>query len=132
MADETGLTLEHLRDWLERYFQAWVSNDPGQVEGLFSPDATYWTDPFEEPQRGVTAIVAAWVAGVQHDVEYAFEPLAVTGKVGIAHWRVTSRRPGSDTRDVRDGVLVLTFAANGRCVEHREWMSHRRLPASAP
>jgi hypothetical protein len=51
--------------------------------------------------------------------------LAIANDVGIAHWRVSSRRPGADVRDEFDGVLVITFAPDGRCREHREWFSHR-------
>jgi ketosteroid isomerase-like protein len=119
------VTVEQFRDWLERYFEAWVSNDPDAVEALFTPDAVYWTGPFDEPRIGVEEIVAAWVGGPQDEVDYSYEPLAVADGVGIAHWRVRSRRPGASVRDEYDGVLVITFAIDGRCSEHREWFSHR-------
>jgi ketosteroid isomerase-like protein len=38
--------------WLRRYFEAWVSNDPGDVEALFAEDALYWVGPFREPWVG--------------------------------------------------------------------------------
>ena len=120
-----GVTIEAFRDWLERYFEAWVSNDPGDVEALFTRDAVYWTGPFAEPRIGVEDIVAAWLGGPQEEVEYAYEPLAVEGELGIAHWRVVSRRDGAKERDEYDGILAITFAPDGRCVEHREWFSHR-------
>jgi ketosteroid isomerase-like protein len=119
------VTVDDFRDWLERYFEAWVSNDPAAVEALFAPDAVYWTGPFDEPRIGVEAIVEAWVGGPQEEVDYAYEPLAVEGDVGIAQWRVRSRRSGATERDEYDGILVITFAREGRCVEHREWFSHR-------
>jgi SnoaL-like protein len=120
-----GVTIEAFRDWLERYFEAWVSNDPDDVESLFTHDAVYWTGPFAEPRVGVADIVAAWVGGPQEEVEYAYEPLAVEGELAIAHWRVVSRRDGAKERDEYDGILAITFAPDGRCVEHREWFSHR-------
>ena len=119
------MSLEQFRDWLERYFEAWVSNDPEAVEALFTRDAVYWTGPFKEPRVGVENIVAAWVGGPQEEVDYTYEPLAVEGDLGIAHWRVVSRRPGAKERDEYDGILAITFAPDGRCVEHREWFSHR-------
>jgi ketosteroid isomerase-like protein len=36
-------------DWLRRYFDAWVSNDPVDVAALFTEDALYWVGPFREP-----------------------------------------------------------------------------------
>jgi hypothetical protein len=119
------VTIESFRAWLQRYFEAWVSNEPGEVEALFTGDAVYWTGPFAEPRVGVDAIVEAWIGGPQEEVDYAYEPLAVEGDVGIAHWKVASRRPGAEERDEYDGILLITFAADGRCREHREWFSHR-------
>ena len=105
-----------------------VSNDGEADEALFTRDAVYWTDPFKDPRHGIDEIVEAWVSGPQEEVEYAFEPLAIAGDRGIAHWRVSSRSPGADVRDQWDGVLLLSFARDGRCTEHREWLSHRQAP----
>lgn len=125
------MTLGQLHDWLDRYFRAWVSNERAEVEALFTPDAVYWTDPFQHPREGIEEIVEAWVGGPQEEVEYAFEPLAMSEDVGVAHWRVRSRSPGAPARDEWDGVLVLRFAPDARCAEHREWLSHRRVPLTA-
>jgi len=122
-----GTTIETFRDWLERYFRAWVSNDPEDVAALFTEDAVYWVDPFREPRRGRDEIVRAWVSGPQDDVSYAYEPLGVTGDSGVAHWAVSSRTPGEPGKTELDGILLITFAGDGRCREHREWFSSRRL-----
>jgi hypothetical protein len=82
----------------------------------------------QEPRRGRETIVKSWTEGrPQEDVDYAYEPLAVSGAVGIAHWKVRSRLPDKGTRFEIDGILVINFAADGRCREHREWYSHREL-----
>jgi ketosteroid isomerase-like protein len=122
-----AVRLESFGGWLDGYFQAWASNDPEDVAALFTEDAVYWFDPFREPRRGREEIVSAWVGGLQEDVEYAYEPLAVSGDVGVAHWRVSSRSPRSTVRNEWDGILQITFAPDGRCREHREWYSHREL-----
>jgi hypothetical protein len=83
------MDLEGFGAWLERYFQAWVSNQPADVAALFTEDADYWVGPFAEPRTGRDAIVEWWVSGVQMDVRYAYEPLAVNGDTGVAHWNVT-------------------------------------------
>jgi ketosteroid isomerase-like protein len=121
--------IDAFRDWLERYFQAWVSNDAADVAALFTEDAVYRFDALQEPRRGGATIVKSWTEGrPQEDVDYAYEPLAVSGDVGIAHWKVRSRLPDKGTRFEIDGILVISFAADGRCREHREWYSHRELP----
>lgn len=114
-------------DWLARYFRAWASNDPADVGALFAEDAEYFTGPFSVPQQGRAAIVERWTGGVQMDVRASFEPLAVNGDVGVAHWNVRSRTVAGSLREW-DGMLVITFDAGGRCREHREWYSVRDLP----
>ncbi len=114
-------------DWLRRYFEAWVSNDPGDVAPLFSEDALYWVGPFREPWVGREQIVARWTAGTQEDVRTAFDVVAVEGDTGVAHWNVSSRTGDDRGRKERDGVLVIEFGPDDRCREHREWFSQRDL-----
>jgi hypothetical protein len=113
-------------DWLRRYFDAWVSNDAGDVGALFTDDAVYWVGPFREPWLGRDQIVDRWTSGEQEDVRTAFDVITVEGETGVAHWNVTAGPVGGD-RSEWDGVLVIAFAADGRCREHREWFSRREL-----
>jgi ketosteroid isomerase-like protein len=123
-----GVDLDDLRTWLDRYFAAWRSNDPAQVEALFAPDAVYSYGPFRDEARGRDEIVRRWVqGGAQPDLRCAFEPLAVEGDRGVAHWRVSF--DDGDGRSELDGILVLDFDDEGRCVLHREWYDHRRTPS---
>jgi hypothetical protein len=121
------MDIDGFTNWLDRYFRAWASNDPADVGALFAEDAAYSTGPFAEPQRGRATIVERWTSGVQMDVRSSFEPLAVNGDVGAAHWNVRSRSVAGSLREW-DGILVITFDANGKCREHREWYSVRDLP----
>ena len=114
-------------DWLRRYFEAWVSNDPSDVAPLFAEDALYWVGPFREPWVGREQIVARWTVGTQEDVRTAFDVVAVEGDTGVAHWNVSSRTGDDRGRKEWDGVLVIEFGPNGRCREHREWFSQRDL-----
>ena len=110
-------------DWLRRYFDAWVSNDPDEVGGLFTEDAIYWVGPFREPWIGRDQIVERWTSGPQEDVRTAFQVLAVEGDTGVAHGNVVARAAGRPFE--WDGILVIRFAVDGRCHEHREWFSTR-------
>lgn len=115
--------------WLDAYFAAWISNEPGDVEALFDEDATYSVGPFAEAWRGREEIVRRWTGGAQVDVEYAYEILAVEGDTGLAHWNVKARAKGEPSRGEWDGILLITFTQGGRCLDHREWLAHRELPA---
>ena len=122
------MDLDELRSWLERYFAAWRSNDPAEVEGLFAPEAVYSYGPFRDEARGRGEIVRRWVeGGVQPGLRTVFEPLAVEGRRGVAHWQVSF--DDEDGRTEVDGILVLDFDGQGRCVLHREWYDTRHLPS---
>jgi uncharacterized protein (TIGR02246 family) len=114
--------------WLADYFDAWVSNDPADVAALFSEDASYWVGPYAEPWVGREAIVAAWTSGIRVDVEPVSEVLAIDGDLVVAHWNVKATDPSTGTRSEMDGVLLLRFAPDGRCRDHREWFARRELP----
>jgi uncharacterized protein (TIGR02246 family) len=113
------------RAWLDRYFAAWVSNDPEDVAALFTEDAVYAVSPFAEPWVGRDEIVRRWTDGRQEDIVHDSEVLAVDGDVVVAHWHVRARNAGGPAVREWDGLLLLRFAADGRCAEHREWYAAR-------
>jgi ketosteroid isomerase-like protein len=114
--------------WLERYFAAWRSNDPAEVEALFAEDAVYVYGPFSGSATGRPAIVRSWVeGGVQPGLETWFEVLAVEGERGVANWRA-SFDAEDDLRVTLDGVLVCDFDEQGRCTLHREWFGRHEGP----
>ena len=114
--------------WLERYFAAWTSNDPDDVAALFAPDAVYSYGPFRDEARGQQEIVRRWVeGGVMPGLRWSYEPLAVEGERGVANWRVSYH--SEDGRTEIDGILVLDFDDQGRCISHREWYERREVPA---
>jgi uncharacterized protein (TIGR02246 family) len=114
-------------EWLAAYFAAWASNEPDDVAALFTEDATYRIGPFREPWRGRDEIVRRWVTGGADDVRFDYDVIALEGDVGVAHWRVTTQLPADTVRVEQDGVLVITFAPDGRCREHLEWFDRREL-----
>lgn len=123
------LTLDQFVNWLERYFQAWQSNNPDAVAPLFSDDAVYYYGPFATPAVGRQQIVGRWVADPeeQEQVKYAFKPLALKDNLGIAHFHVLYRSRNRSAILEMDGVLVLQFDAKLRCIDHREWYSQREV-----
>ena len=115
--------------WLDGYFGAWRSNDPAEVEALFTEDAVYSYGPFKERATGRDQVVRIWVeGGVQPGLETWFEVLAVEGERGVANWRVSFDTDAGDSRVTLDGILVCDFDGNGRCTLHREWFERREDP----
>ena len=122
-----AVTRQHLTGWLDAYFEAWRSNDGTEVAKLFADDATYSYGPFREPARGRDQIVANWVAdGPPLTVAYRYEILAVDGDTGIVHWNVRQKAYYFHEPTLElDGILVLQFGVDGRCVELLEWFDRR-------
>jgi hypothetical protein len=118
------MDLDGFRGWLEGYFAAWASNESEAVSALFAEDAVYSYGPFRGEAHGREEIVRRWVGGgVQPGLQTWFEPLAIQGERGVAHWRVSFDE--DDGRVELDGILVLDFDEQGRCTLHREWYDVR-------
>ena len=122
------MEIEAVDRWMEAYKAAWISNVPSEVAALFTEDAVYAVSPFAESWTGRDEIVRRWVAGIRQDVEMTYEVLSVQGDQTIIHWHVFTRNVGDPVRVEYDGVLVVHFAPDGRCSEHREWYFRRELP----
>lgn len=113
--------------WLRALGDAWERRDPEAAAALFTDDATYSTDPFTPPRRGRPAVRAYWAGEVagQRDVRVRFGEPVVSGDRAVAEWWATLRDDGADPAgSTLAGIVVLRFAADGRCAALREyWMS---------
>jgi ketosteroid isomerase-like protein len=118
-----------LERWLAGYEQAWESRDAARAAELFTADARYHEMPFDAPKIGQNAIRDYWstVTADQRDIDFRSQVVAVDGTTGVARWSATLTAISSGARVELDGVFVLTFAADGRCTELREWW-HVRGP----
>ena len=120
--------------WLERYIDAWRLNDPAAIGDLFSADARYAYDPFDEALAGRAAIVSSWLENpdVPGSWEADYEVLAVDGDTFVAHGR---SRYLIDDRTAVDrefaNVFVCRFDGDGRCRDFTEWYMRRR-PEAVP
>jgi ketosteroid isomerase-like protein len=110
-----------LRSWLQAYGRAWETQDGDGFVALFSDDAIYSENPFDEPLVGVAAIraYARLMERHQRDVSFGFEVVSVTPVV--VSWQATYRNVASDERTRLDGVFLLAFNDEGRCTSLREW-----------
>ncbi|MFG1813474.1 nuclear transport factor 2 family protein [Kribbella sp. NPDC049174] len=124
------------QDWLDRYVEAWMSYDPGDISSLFSENVAYRYHPYDEPIVGRDAVVASWLgesgsadastrdAPGTYDADYS--PVAVDADTVVAAG--TSRY-----RDAPDGPIVRTFNncfiirfdSEGRCREFTEYYVRR-------
>jgi ketosteroid isomerase-like protein len=110
-----------LADWIEGYRRAWETADTDLVLTLFTEDASYRSNPFEEPHVGHEGIRGYWdgVTSVQRGARVRMgRPFADGDRVAVEWWTEMT----SDGTDVTlPGCLLLRFAPDGRCSDLREY-----------
>ena len=121
--------------WLDRYVDGWRTNDPKIISDLFSEDASYRWNPWDEPTVGRERIVQAWTQDPDppDSWEASYVVVAIDGDVGVAQG-VTHYRDSHDGFPGKsyDNIFLCRFDADGRCREFTEWfMEPRRAPAAA-
>jgi hypothetical protein len=114
---------EAFEAWLQRYGEAWETQDADAAADIFSTDAKYYETPFDPPMTGREAIRSYWSEGtdLQRDIRFGYDVFAMNGDTGIAHWTSSFRRVPSGVAVRLDGVLSAQFDGDGRCCEFREW-----------
>lgn len=106
--------------WVQGYERAWSSNEPDEVGGLFTEDATYRYHPYDEPVRGRDAIVAQWIENRDEPQDYAFrfEVAGIDGNLafvrGVTDYFTDPRRTYSNLWEIR-------LAPDGRAEAFTEW-----------
>lgn len=106
--------------WIEAYERAWRTPGTDALADLFTEDAAYSTDPYENPHRGLAAIGRMWEAeraDAGEEFEMTSEVVATEGEVAVARVEV---RYGSPKREYRD-LWIVRLDASGRCSHFEEW-----------
>ncbi|MDQ6636268.1 MAG: nuclear transport factor 2 family protein [Candidatus Dormibacteraeota bacterium] len=119
---------DQVQQWLALYVDAWRANEPELIADLFTPDATYYADPFDEGLHGRQAIVDEWL-GVEmpRRFETAYRPVLVDGNRAFATGYTRYFNEDGSSHGEWGNAFLLTFDANGKCHEYREWFMKRRL-----
>ena len=111
--------------WLERYADAWRSNDAERIGALFTDDAVYRWHPFDEGDdvaRGRDAIVRAWLEEPDEPGSWTleYERLAVEGDLGVARCVTTYADTGEGSR-VYHNIFLARLDDEGRCFDFVEY-----------
>jgi uncharacterized protein (TIGR02246 family) len=114
------VNLDDVEAWVDRYVRAWTSNDPEDIEGLFTDEARYFTEPSAKPWVGRDTIVRSWLERRDEpgQWEFRYEPLALAGDLAFVRgWtRYLDDRPRG-----YDNLWVIRLAEDGRASEFTEW-----------
>jgi ketosteroid isomerase-like protein len=117
-----------VQKWLDDYISAWKSYDPAAIGALFTEDATYKYNPYDEPVRGREAIVANWLENRDKPNTYSaeYKPIAVDGHTAVANGRSHYfNEDGTPLREF-DNIFVMEFDNQGRCMAFCEWFMQPR------
>jgi ketosteroid isomerase-like protein len=110
-----------LEEWAQRYARAWEGADADEAAALFTEDATYRANPFEEPYRGRDGIRRYWreVTATQAGVTVEIGRTLSEGSRALVEW--WTRMDSDGTPVTLPGALLLDLDENGLCTALREY-----------
>jgi limonene-1,2-epoxide hydrolase len=107
--------------WIEGYRLAWEHRDADAAAQLFTADATYRSNIFEEPYVGREGVADYWRSATASQSEVRVRmgrPFADGSRVAVEFW-TTMEVEGEDT--TLSGCLLLDFDDDGLCRRLREY-----------
>jgi hypothetical protein len=112
--------------WLDRYVEAWRSNERGPIEALFTQDVVYRWRPYPShgAARGIEAVVDAWLGEGRDEPgtwEARYEPYAVEGDRAVATGHSRYLATADEPEKTYYNAFLMRFASDGRCAEFTEY-----------
>jgi hypothetical protein len=130
------MTHDEVQGWLDRYVEAWKSYDRDAIAELFSEDAEYRYNPWDEPVKGREAIIDDWIKpsgdASRRDApgtyDGAYTPYAVDDDVAVAtgtstYWKDATR---AEVARTYYNTYLLAFDEAGNCRSFIEY--YMQLP----
>ena len=110
-----------VRSWLDGYRRAWEERDPDAAAALFTEDASYREQPYQEAFQGRDGVREYWagVTATQDEVRFRSGTPVVQGDRAAVEWWVTMLNGGVEV--TLAGEFLLRFADDGLCRELREY-----------
>ena len=107
--------------WAESYRQAWEQSDDGMAAALFTADATYRSNIFEDPHVGRDGISAYWrqATSTQQEIEVRMGRPIVEGRRASVEFWTTMENSGAEI--TLPGCLLLEFDEAGLCRSLHEY-----------
>ena len=118
------ITEARFMEWLEGYKNGWVGQDLEQTLSMFTDDATYMYTPFHDLMRGkaeISAYIKKGAIGLQREIEFSYEILAVTAGYGINRWWAALTWKPTGERLHFDGIYQVFLNDENLCYRFDEW-----------
>lgn len=112
--------------WLDRYVDAWRSNDRASIEALFADDSVYSYRPWDSDEHTITgrdAIVSSWLEepDAPGTWDASYEAWAVDGDRAVAVGWSRYAATGDKPPQLYHNAYLLEFAPDGRCRSFHEF-----------
>jgi hypothetical protein len=122
----TGFMSESIDEWVTGYRRAWQTNDPTDIEALFTEDASYFTEPFMPPARGIGEIVATWLRKRDEpgQTSFTWSTLVDSDELSIVQAETTYLDGPKYSN-----LWVIRRDAEGRATEFTDWWMDQSKPA---
>ncbi|PQA89480.1 nuclear transport factor 2 family protein [Hyphococcus luteus] len=123
-AAQTGaVSPQDFAAWLDGYKEAWETRDAAKAGALFTADATYRENPFEDAMEGRAAIEEYWsgVTADQRDVTFTYDVLTCDGDNCLAQWHAAFTSASGGAAIELDGVFLCAFADAKTVSSLKEW-----------
>ncbi len=130
---KAAVTTQDFAAWLDGYKEAWETRDAAKAGALFTADATYHENPFEDEMQGRAAIEEYW-AGVtadQRDVAFTYEVLTCYEDKCLAQWHAAFTSASGGAAIELDGVFLCAFADAKTVKSLKEWWHLKVTPADS-
>ena len=129
---EKDIDTERIADWAESYRRAWESADPEAAAALFSDDASYRNDIYQEPNRGREGVADYWssVTSSQTDVRVRMGTPYVDGDRAVVEFWTNMTVDGTPL--TLGGALLLRFDDDGACRSLHEYYAFTEGTADPP
>lgn len=112
---------EEVVEWSEVYRVAWEERDSEAASSLFTDDASYRSNIYEEPNQGRVGVAQYWagVTSVQSDIRVRMGTPFVDGERAVVEFWTKMRV--EDNPVTLAGCLLLRFSDDGLCSDLREY-----------
>ncbi len=112
--------------WLEAYRHAWATDDPAEVERLFTGGVRYFTAPYAEPLEGIDEVTGYWLGEAESGIPWSFESEVLANEGDLFVVRAVTRYPegtrdAGGRREVFHNLWLITLAGDGRAREFVEY-----------
>ena len=107
--------------WLDAYRKAWVERDADAAAALFTDDATYAEQPYQDAFAGAAGVREYWarVTATQSNIEIRYgKPITVGNRTAVEWWTTLENGGAPITLA---GSFMLTLDASGLCRTLREY-----------